>query len=168
MQNGEESRYWPREKFGRARDQFEYDEWCKVGRILDNALVNRDWEMRGKVRNVAATRAFTLRVAKREGWNVAARIRDLLDDDPMEVFFQEKLASARQSARNNCPRWDGESEISGAFFPNGPGEMGGMASNPMAHWSMPGQQYFQQPGQPGFVPGGIFTYRSMLPYPSAY
>ncbi|CAG8648285.1 4629_t:CDS:2 [Gigaspora rosea] len=56
----------------------------------------------------------------------------------------------------------------GAFFPNGPGEMGGMASNPMAHWSMPGQQYFQQPGQPGFVPGGIFTYRSMLPYPSAY
>ncbi|RIB01046.1 hypothetical protein C2G38_2232062 [Gigaspora rosea] len=84
MQNGEESRYWPREKFGKARDQFEYDEWCKVGRTLDNALVNRDLEMIGKVRDVAATRAFTLRVAKREGWNVAAGIRDLLDDDPKE------------------------------------------------------------------------------------
>ncbi|RIB05021.1 hypothetical protein C2G38_2282038 [Gigaspora rosea] len=128
----------------------------------------KNWEMIGKVRDVAATRAFTLRVAKREGWNVVAGIRDPLDDDPMEVFFQEKLASARQSTRNNHPRWDRESEMSDVFFPNGPEEMGGMALNPMVHWSMTGQQYFQQPGQPGFVPGGIPTYGSMLPYPSAY
>ncbi|RIB02128.1 hypothetical protein C2G38_2228679 [Gigaspora rosea] len=123
MQDGEESRYWPREKFGKARDQFEYDEWYKVGRILDNALVNRDWEMIGKARDVAATRAFTLRVAKKEGWYVAAGIRDLLDDNPMKVFFQKKLASARQSARNNRPRWDRKSEMSDAFFSNGPEKM---------------------------------------------
>ncbi|RIB05174.1 hypothetical protein C2G38_2220390 [Gigaspora rosea] len=101
MQNSEKSRYWPREKFGKARNQFEYDKWCKVERILDNALVNRNWVMIGKVHDVAATRSFMLRVAKKEGWNVAAGIRDPLNDDPMDVFFQEKLASARQLARRN-------------------------------------------------------------------
>ncbi|RIB28598.1 hypothetical protein C2G38_2157588 [Gigaspora rosea] len=93
-------------------------------RILDNTLVNRDWEMIGKVHDVAATQAFTLRVAKKEGWNVAAGIRDLLDDDPIE---------------------DGKSEMLGVFFPNGPREMGAIASNPMAHWSMPGIR----------IPGGL-------------
>ncbi|RIB12582.1 hypothetical protein C2G38_2200265 [Gigaspora rosea] len=117
MQNSEKNRYWPREKFRKARDQFEYDEWYKVERILDNALVNRDWEMIEKVRDVAATRAFTLRVAKREGWNVVAGIRDPLDNDPMEVFFQEKLASARQSARNNRFKQPGQPVLFQGEFP---------------------------------------------------
>lgn len=67
MHSGEESKYWPKEKFNKARDQFEYDEWCKVGRFLDSAMVNKDWEVIGNVRDMAATRAFMLRVANKEG-----------------------------------------------------------------------------------------------------
>ncbi|RIA99846.1 hypothetical protein C2G38_2237237 [Gigaspora rosea] len=70
MQNGEKNRYWPREKFGKARDQFEYDKWCK---------------------------GVCTESGQEGGSNVVAGIRDPLDNDPMEVFFQEKLASARQS-----------------------------------------------------------------------
>lgn len=62
--------------------------------------MNRDWKLIGKVRDVVATRAFMLRVVKKDEWNVVAEIRDPLDDDPMKVFFQEKLASAQQSAKN--------------------------------------------------------------------
>ncbi|RIB25720.1 hypothetical protein C2G38_2138637 [Gigaspora rosea] len=166
MHSVEESKYWPREKFGKASDKFEYDEWCKVGRLIDSALVNRDWGMIEKVRDVAATRAFTLRVAKKD-WNMVAGIRDPLDDDPMEVFFQEKLASARQSAKNSRSRWDEKSEVSDAFFSNGLRGIGGVPHNPLVQWLMPSPQYFQ-PGQPSFIPGGNPTYGNMLPYPSTY
>ncbi|CAG8736157.1 15227_t:CDS:2, partial [Cetraspora pellucida] len=44
----------------------------------------------------AATRAFMLRVASKEGWNIAAGIRDTLDDDPIEVYLQERLVNVRQ------------------------------------------------------------------------
>ncbi|CAG8761230.1 42957_t:CDS:2, partial [Gigaspora margarita] len=96
------------------------------------------------------------------------RIRDPLDDNPMEVFFQKKLASARQSAKNSRPRRDDKSEMSGASFANVLRGMGGMAPNLIVQWSMPGQQYFQQPDQPSFAPGGVPTYGNMLPYPSTY
>lgn len=121
--------------------------------------------MIGRVRDVAATRAFMLRVAKKEGWNVAAGIKDLLEDDPMEVFFQEKLASARQSARNNRPRRDEKSEMLGASFLN---MFGGMTPNPMMQWSIPGQQYFQQSGQPNFASGRMPTYGNIISYPNTY
>ncbi|CAG8571762.1 2655_t:CDS:2 [Gigaspora margarita] len=105
---------------------------------------------------MSSVRAFMLRVAKKESWNVAVGIRDLLDDDPMEVFFQENLASARQSAKNSHPRQDDKSEMLRVSFANVLGE-----------WkSMLGQQYFQQSGQPSFALGGIPTYGKMLQYPT--
>ncbi|CAG8703020.1 3651_t:CDS:2 [Gigaspora rosea] len=130
MQNSEKSRYWPREEFGRARDQFEYDE-----------------------------------VAKKEGWNVAAGIRDPLDDDPMEVFFQERLA--RQSARNNRPRKNGKLKCQVCSFQMGPEKwevwhqtrwrIGPCwVTNFLAAWPT------------RFCSREIPTYGSMLPYPSTY
>lgn len=37
---------------------------------------------------------------------MAAEIRDPFDEDPMEAYFQEKLTSARQLAKNKRPRVD--------------------------------------------------------------
>ncbi|CAG8795725.1 25271_t:CDS:2 [Gigaspora margarita] len=54
-------------------------------------MVNKNWVLIGKIQNVAATRVFMLRVAKKECWNVATDIRDSFDKDPIETFFQEKL-----------------------------------------------------------------------------
>ncbi|CAG8728595.1 11800_t:CDS:2, partial [Gigaspora margarita] len=42
-----------------------------------------------KVCNVVATRTFTLKIAKKESWNVVAGIRDLLDDDLIEIFLKK-------------------------------------------------------------------------------
>ncbi|CAG8777979.1 13260_t:CDS:2 [Cetraspora pellucida] len=50
--------------------------------------------------SLEATRAFMLRVANKERWNVAASIKNPANDDPIEAYFHEKLANARQSARN--------------------------------------------------------------------
>ncbi|CAG8844014.1 4334_t:CDS:2 [Gigaspora margarita] len=45
--------------------------------------------------DVAATKAFVLRVVNREGWDIGAEIKDPLDKNPIEIVFKEKLASAR-------------------------------------------------------------------------
>ncbi|CAG8838927.1 41823_t:CDS:2, partial [Gigaspora margarita] len=82
-------------------NQFEYDEWCKIRRFLNTAIVNKDWVLIGKIQNVAATRAFMIRVAKKEGWNVATNIRDSFDKDPIEAFFQEKLLTLVSSFSNS-------------------------------------------------------------------
>ncbi|CAG8566091.1 12638_t:CDS:2 [Cetraspora pellucida] len=115
LQQDEGDKYWPKEKLGKARDQFEYDEWCKAGRFLDNALRSRNWDLIIKARDVVATRAFMLRVASKEGWNIAAGIRDPLDDDPMEAYFQERLANARQVAKNKQPRLGNKPEMGTTF-----------------------------------------------------
>ncbi|CAG8672411.1 11752_t:CDS:1, partial [Gigaspora margarita] len=47
-----------------------------------------------------ATRVFMLRVVKKECWNVVADIRNPFDKDPIETFFQEKLLSTKQLAKN--------------------------------------------------------------------
>ncbi|CAG8852930.1 18520_t:CDS:1, partial [Gigaspora margarita] len=41
---------------------------------VDKMMVNRDWSLIDKAREVAVTRAFVLRVAVREGWDVAAEM----------------------------------------------------------------------------------------------
>ncbi|CAG8822822.1 24967_t:CDS:1, partial [Gigaspora margarita] len=69
VQSVGEYKYWPKEEMNKPRDQFEYNEWCKIGRYLDCALMSRDWDLINKARDVAATRAFALRVANREGWD---------------------------------------------------------------------------------------------------
>lgn len=36
-------------------------------------MMSRDWDLINKVQDVAATRAFALRVVNREGWDVARK-----------------------------------------------------------------------------------------------
>ncbi|CAG8827500.1 44724_t:CDS:1, partial [Gigaspora margarita] len=52
-------------------------------------MVNKNWVLISKIQDIAATRAFMLRVAKKEGWNVATDIRDFFDKDPIEAFFKK-------------------------------------------------------------------------------
>ncbi|CAG8614332.1 1725_t:CDS:2, partial [Cetraspora pellucida] len=105
----------PKEKLVKVRDQFEYDEWCRVGKNFDNVLRNKDWDLIVKARDVTATRAFMLRVANKERWNIVAGIRDLLEDDPIEAYFQERLANARELARNKRARLGSKPKMNAAF-----------------------------------------------------
>ncbi|CAG8586154.1 24609_t:CDS:2, partial [Cetraspora pellucida] len=70
--NKEEDKYWPKEKL----------------------------DLIAKARDVAAIRAFMLKVANKERWNIAAGFRYLLEDNPMEVYFQKRLANTRELAKN--------------------------------------------------------------------
>ncbi|CAG8595193.1 3463_t:CDS:1, partial [Cetraspora pellucida] len=163
VQNVEENKYWTKEKMNKPRDQFEYDEWCKVGRYLDSALLSNNWDMISKAREAVATRAFMLRIANREGWNIAAEIGDKSTDDLMEVLFHDKLANARQTAKNKRQRVE-----------NKPGSPGLALNTPLigvgqgVQWPLV-QQPFQslqpyQSVQP-FHPGFFNSVVPQAPYP---
>ncbi|CAG8469340.1 34179_t:CDS:2 [Gigaspora margarita] len=70
--------------------------------------------------DIAATKAFMLRVAKKKFWNVATNIRDPFDEDPIEAFFQEKLLSTRQLAKISS-RVDNKPKALVSSFSNSPG-----------------------------------------------
>ncbi|CAG8796471.1 1079_t:CDS:2, partial [Cetraspora pellucida] len=160
----DEDRYWPKEKINKSRDQFEYDEWCKLGRYLDSSLIGKEWDFVIKVRDVAATRAFMLRVANKEGWDVAAGIKDPASEDPMEVYFHEKLANARQSVRNKQPRLENKTFSSGPTLTALPGGFGNPIPNQTLLWAQqPVQQFqhLQQPFQVGLGSGAGPVYNNM-------
>ncbi|CAG8575269.1 10106_t:CDS:2 [Dentiscutata heterogama] len=71
---------------------------------------------RGAEEKVVATRTFMLRVAKREGWSVVAEIRDSSDNDPMDAYFQDKLASAKLLAKNKQTKIKESSSPSGLLY----------------------------------------------------
>ncbi|CAG8590762.1 16405_t:CDS:2 [Cetraspora pellucida] len=56
-------------KMERPRDQFEYDEW-----------------------------AYTVRVTKKEGWDIASALSDLVIEDFMKASLRERLVLARQAS----------------------------------------------------------------------
>ncbi|CAG8842844.1 831_t:CDS:2, partial [Gigaspora margarita] len=89
----------------------------KIRRFLDTAIVNKNWVLISKIWNIAATRVFMLRVAKKEGWNVVADIKEPFDEEPMEALFQEKLLSTRQLAKISS-KVDTKSEASVLSFSN--------------------------------------------------
>ncbi|CAG8803843.1 34119_t:CDS:2 [Gigaspora margarita] len=70
--------------------------------------------------DVADTRAFMLRVAKKEGWNMVADIRNPFNEDPIKAFFQEKLLSTKQLAKISS-RVDTKPEALVLSFSNSPG-----------------------------------------------
>ncbi|CAG8812107.1 21171_t:CDS:2, partial [Cetraspora pellucida] len=82
-----------------------YDEWCKVERYMDSAILSNDWDMISKAREVVVMRAFVLRIANREGWNIAAEIGDKSSNDPMEAFFHDKLTRMAVLAPNQGIQW---------------------------------------------------------------
>ncbi|CAG8755560.1 1656_t:CDS:2, partial [Cetraspora pellucida] len=105
VHNMEENKYWIKEKMNEARDQFEYNEWCKVGKYIDSAILSNDWDMISKAREVVVTRAFVLRIMNHEGWNIAAEIEDKSSDDPMEALFHDKLTRVAALAPNQGIQW---------------------------------------------------------------
>ncbi|CAG8840974.1 11770_t:CDS:2, partial [Gigaspora margarita] len=157
----DEYKYWPKEKMNKPRDQFEYDEWCRVGRYLDNAVIGQNWEAVAKAREIVATRAFMLRVAKREGWSVAAEIRDSSDDDPMDAYFQDKLISARQLAKNKRSKVENSAGTSGTVVASLLVGFGNLATNQTVQWPV-----FQQPIQQQFQPVQSSLAPNLTPFQS--
>ncbi|CAG8509225.1 4179_t:CDS:2 [Cetraspora pellucida] len=108
----EEDKFWPEEKMDRPRDQYEYNEWRRIGKELDEALLSKSLELVIRARELAYTQAYTLRVANKEGWDIAAALRDSVSEDPMEAALNEKLVFARQSARSKKRKVDYTSPVS--------------------------------------------------------
>ncbi|CAG8811792.1 35894_t:CDS:1, partial [Gigaspora margarita] len=67
--------------------------------------------------DIAASRAFMLRIVKKEGWIVAANIRDPFDKDPMEAFFQ-KNCLVPDSWQKISSRVNSKSKVSVSSFSN--------------------------------------------------
>ncbi|RIB21690.1 hypothetical protein C2G38_2175870 [Gigaspora rosea] len=59
MQCVDEYKHWAKKKINKPRDQFEYDEWCRVGRV-----------------------------DKREDWNIATEIKNSSDEEIMNAYFK--------------------------------------------------------------------------------
>ncbi|CAG8846785.1 17300_t:CDS:1, partial [Racocetra persica] len=59
-----------------------------------------------RAREIAYTRAYTIRVANKEGWDIASALNEMVTDDPMEAALRERLTFARQSAKNKRRRTD--------------------------------------------------------------
>ncbi|CAG8509206.1 4178_t:CDS:2 [Cetraspora pellucida] len=74
-----EDKFWPEIKMDRPRDQ---------------------------VRELAYTQAYTFHVANKEGWDIAAALRDSVSEDPMEANLREKLIAARQSTKSKKRKTD--------------------------------------------------------------
>ncbi|CAG8493783.1 3833_t:CDS:2, partial [Cetraspora pellucida] len=85
--NRDEDKFWPEVKMDRPRDQFEYNEWRKIGRELDEALLSKSLE-------------------PIEGWDVASALKDPASEDPLEASLKEKLMLARQSVRSKKRKTD--------------------------------------------------------------
>lgn len=90
---------WKKRELTKARNQWEYNEWCKAGLLLDKALLSRQVEYVQLARQVALERAYMVRVADEDGWGVAAKMA--LDDstDPMLELFSGKRERARMAAQ---------------------------------------------------------------------
>ncbi|CAG8845748.1 10955_t:CDS:2, partial [Gigaspora margarita] len=78
-------------------DQFEYDEWYKIGRFLNTAMMNKDCVLIGKVQDVAATRVFMLRVAKKEVPDHLQKISSRVDSKPKALVSSFSNSSGARS-----------------------------------------------------------------------
>ncbi|CAG8618282.1 42584_t:CDS:2 [Gigaspora margarita] len=90
---------WKKRELTKARNQWEYNEWCKAGLLLDKALFTGEVEYVQLARQVALERAYVVRVADEDGWNVVAKMAsgDLLD--PMSELFGGEREWARMAAQ---------------------------------------------------------------------
>ncbi|CAG8584074.1 13527_t:CDS:2 [Racocetra fulgida] len=48
------------------QDQFEYEEWRKVEKLLDEALTSKSWDQVMKTQEITYTRAYMLRIVNKE------------------------------------------------------------------------------------------------------
>ncbi|CAG8725356.1 30008_t:CDS:2, partial [Gigaspora margarita] len=81
-----------------SSSKWEYNEWCKVGLLLDKALLTSEVEYVHLSRQVALERAYIVRMVDEVRWCVAAKM--LLENsmDPMSESFGGKHEKARIAA----------------------------------------------------------------------
>ncbi|CAG8669958.1 hypothetical protein C2G38_2167912 [Gigaspora rosea] len=90
---------WNKRELAKARNQWEYNKWCKAGLLLDKVLLTGQVEYVHLARQVALERAYVVRVADEDIWSVAAKMA--LEDsmDPMSELFSRKRKRARMAAQ---------------------------------------------------------------------
>ncbi|CAG8813001.1 45462_t:CDS:2, partial [Gigaspora margarita] len=90
---------WKKRELSKARNQWEYNEWCRTGLLLDKALLTGDIEYVQLARQVALERAYVVMVADEDGWNVAVKMASGDWLDPMSQLFSGKRERARVAAQ---------------------------------------------------------------------
>ncbi|CAG8443787.1 19397_t:CDS:2 [Gigaspora rosea] len=89
---------FPKKKFKKARDQYEYDSLCDIGALLQKAIQEDSKEKFTEVQKQLRLRAFNLRVAEEEGWTVAGKILKPIPNEGYE--FKDLLVKARKQAKS--------------------------------------------------------------------
>ncbi|CAG8463756.1 6458_t:CDS:2 [Racocetra persica] len=90
---------WKKYDILKARNQWEYSEWCKARLLLDKALLSGDIEYVYLARQVVLERVYVVRVANKDGWSVVFKIASS-DNDPMSDLFGERQEKARLAAQH--------------------------------------------------------------------
>ncbi|CAG8749967.1 22696_t:CDS:2, partial [Cetraspora pellucida] len=88
---------FPRKSFKKSQDQHEYNAIQDAGTLLEKVIQEGSMEKTAEVQELLRLRAFVLRVAEEEGWNVAAKIPKPTPDEGDE--FKELLVEARKQAK---------------------------------------------------------------------
>ncbi|CAG8439418.1 17263_t:CDS:2 [Cetraspora pellucida] len=100
---------------GQIRRSFNWEKIRKSINIGQRRNWNKNWDLIVKTKDIAATKVFILRVTNKEEWNIAAGIRDPFENDPMEAYFQKRLANARELAKNKRPRLKSKPKMNAVF-----------------------------------------------------
>ncbi|CAG8572697.1 11509_t:CDS:2, partial [Racocetra fulgida] len=72
---------------------------------LDEAIKSKSLEPIQKACDLAYTRAYTLRVANKESWDVASALNDTESNNPMEAILKEKLLNKAYNLFNEFCHW---------------------------------------------------------------
>ncbi|CAG8742605.1 30622_t:CDS:2, partial [Racocetra persica] len=85
-------------QLAKARNQWEYNEWCKASLLLDKALYTDDINYVQLARQVVLERVYVVKVADKDGWNVVVRMvsGDMLD--LISELFSRKYERARMDS----------------------------------------------------------------------
>ncbi|CAG8806242.1 357_t:CDS:2, partial [Gigaspora rosea] len=90
--------YIEKQELSKARNQWEYNEWCKADPLLDKALITGEVEFVHLARQVALERPYVVQVADEDGWSVAAKIAMEESMNPMSKLFSGKRERAKMAA----------------------------------------------------------------------
>ncbi|CAG8646482.1 9380_t:CDS:2, partial [Racocetra fulgida] len=91
---------WHKRELSKRRNQWEYNELCRVGAFLDKALISGDWEYICLARQAVMERAYVVRVADEDGWQVASKMESTDSSDPITEIFGIKRERARAAVQH--------------------------------------------------------------------
>ncbi|CAG8477793.1 9147_t:CDS:2, partial [Cetraspora pellucida] len=98
--DSDETGLWRKQNLSKAGNQWEFNEWCKVGLLMDKALNTGDVDYLLLTRQVALERAYIVRVADEDGWGVAVKMASNDTVDPMSQMFGGKRERARLAVQS--------------------------------------------------------------------